>query len=211
MLKQHLLENVLLVLFAAFIAWLPFFLFGIVRASYLKWNVEHDRESRLRATEVANRPVLIGEIEQVMTGYSPDLGATQAFVLLAIVNHGEPSIADGFGVTVEAENVRLSERPWHIPPGYKLYGEGGKVVAEFKTDANLSTKANEPIEKGHRVRGWLQYRFKQVTADHLSQLQGPKAKWTVTFYDYLRNEYTATRQWTEADSHAQPIGEVTVK
>jgi hypothetical protein len=138
---------------------------------------------------VANdRPDLVGEIEQITSGDSPDAHAAIVLIMVSITNRGnKPSIADGFMATVENGPLRLSEYPTLIRPGYKLFGSDGSVVAEFKSGDNIGDKASTPIPVGGRVRGWIKYLFPGISAQKLHVDQG--ACWTITFNDYLGKEY----------------------
>ena len=76
--------------------------------------------------------------------------------------------------------------PTSIPEGFKILGNGGKLIAEFHKDNCLENKAiEEPLIKGARTSGWLRFDFTDITQEQLAN-----AEKTICVHDILNHEYS---------------------
>jgi hypothetical protein len=142
-------------------------------------------------------PDFSANIDFISTGYASDKGVGQIFILLAIRNLGEPSIAENFKLQIKSNNLDIvKNNPTSIPSGHKLK-EGRDVLAVFGSDENIADKTIKPIEHNGIVRGWLAYVVPEVSnVEGASKFYEAGTKYTVTFQDVAGNPWTATREIT---------------
>lgn len=169
------------------------FVLSALLAFYGAYERGEDLQTQLNQEKDRSIPKLSGEVEEIISGDSPEQKAANVFVLISLTNGGAPSIADGFSAEVDAGTLHLQEQPTWINAGYTLLGADKKVVAKFQEQDNIGTKVNTPIPQGGRVRGWLRYVFNGVAS--MQVRPGTGVRWTITFKDYLNREYKATPNW----------------
>jgi len=165
--------------------------FCIVWGFYVAWKDQYNaRVQAEKKLEGLTRPKLIGVMDQLVAGNTPELGGIQVFVVVSIKNDGAPSIAQAFQMRIKADSYDATERPTFIPEGFKLIGEGGKILAEFHEADTWQRKAETAITQGVRVRGWLRFVFKGISADQLQTAKNRIRE--VYFKDIKDQEYTVT-------------------
>ncbi|MBI1956189.1 MAG: hypothetical protein HYS38_07320 [Acidobacteria bacterium] len=203
MLKQHLLENVLLVLVIAILAWLPFFLVAVARIPYLRWKTERERadtavfeKAELQEKPAANAPNLTASIDGVNSASIREQPNTTAVMLeVSVRNEGSPSIADGWQLVVDIPNYPLSpilgkntyiDRV--ITMGRKSWGP---------EDALYDKAGNAPIPAGGRVGGVLFFLLDGIDGDNFTKRKDKTL--TLTFRDVHGTEVTAVNNAKSED------------
>ena len=142
-------------------------------------NTENEKVSLQQKYDDLSKPLLKGEIEQVVAGTSKHNGAPAVvvFVLVSIKNSGAPSIAQGWVLDIEFEGVKMSDQPTAGPNPIKVHVDGKEsVLAPMIYEQTL-----QPISRGGITRGWLRYFFKPF--DYTKS----RTRYTLHFSDVLEH------------------------
>jgi len=109
---------------------------AFILAAVLVWRAEHQRADQLHVQLSLERdrdtPNLIGKIEQVYNGYTPELNATSLFLMALVKNTGAPTVVEGWNLDVEYGGAKFSQAPSFISDGLRLFDESKKVIATFR-------------------------------------------------------------------------------
>ena len=132
------------------------------------WTIEH--RSRLRAEDVS-RPKLEAHILTIMVGNIN--GKTALTLVVAVFNHGAPSIVKDSKVTVQlADGKQIAATPILRGPGdQELTGEPGTPNVKLTYNNYFPDKAIErPIPQGGGVSGWIIYTVPDVSQEELRSI-----------------------------------------
>lgn len=153
-------------------------------------NLNKELQDTRIALDALKKPLLVGQINQTVTGDAPELKASQIFILMSVKNIGAPSIVEGWGLNIKSESLSLQAvHPTEIREGLALRDPDGKPLAVFhKTDA-IYEKTVKPIERGGMVRGWLLFTLEGIAS---REIRKPGTTITVFFQDVLDTTYEAS-------------------
>lgn len=179
--------------------WATLFAIGVMQFVY----EDHQRlvaanTSLRHQLENVKQPKLVGTIQEIITGNSPELRGAQAFVLMTVINNDEPTAVEGFHLDVDGPSYHANVLPRKFPKTLRLHLPSGRV-AEFHDSDALYEKTISPVQRGVPKRGWLRYVFEGITADNLRS-----AKWTVHFQDYIGTQYQAISTLS-CDTNCEPM------
>jgi hypothetical protein len=160
---------------------------SFIWANYLAWKDQNNQNlAHSVKLEALTKPNLIGYIDSYVSGYSPELNATQLFLSVSIKNSGSPSIAEHFSLSIGNDKIKVTHiLPTFIQDGLKLYGD--EIQAEFHRSDALEEKTMVPIMKGDIKRGWLRFVLGDVKIDDIKR----PGVITIQFDDYLGRSYSS--------------------
>lgn len=177
---------------------------AFVLAAASLWYTEHQRANQL-ATDLSverdrDTPNLTGKIDEIISGYTPELNAISLFMMASVRNIGAPTVVEGWSLDIEYGGAKFLPIQAFIPDGYRLFDEGHRVVATFRRQDALYEKTASPVPTGGLERGWLRYIVKGLRDEdrHKSGI-----KYTLHFSDVRGKAYTAVQISTGQKSPPQ--------
>jgi hypothetical protein len=156
-------------------------------ANVYKQNLD-DLQKSLDMERTKNTPDFVGEIEQIVSGDSPEIHGCQIFILMSIRNHGSQSIVEGWKIHIKSSSIDVRDNPTFIPDGFTLIIESKKKTVTFNRSDAIYEKTIKPIERGGLVRGWLRYTIQGINA---YQIREPGTTISISFEDILKHQYSA--------------------
>jgi hypothetical protein len=134
-----------------------------------------------------DKPKFVVNFANVRFMESSETKGSLMFIEIEVVNLGSPSVVTGWQAELKlGSQITSRVLPTSIPDGFKILGDGGKLIAEFREDNRLETKAIEkPLIRGARVSGWLRFDFIGITKEQLTN-----AEKTICVRDILGHEYS---------------------
>jgi hypothetical protein len=187
---RGLLKWLLVLLICAVAIYTDIFLHGIALDAQSEWLQSEDRRNRAefeekrKTAQQADSPKLSPTIEAVeyQDPHLPIPPGKKFVVLLvvAILNGGSPSIAQGFELLIDKPNQpRMYERYTALPRGsLTIKGTGGTVTYTEK-DA-LYLRGMKPIEHGGIARGVLLFMTDKING---AEFDDPSIKFSLAFSD----------------------------
>lgn len=167
------------VFFAGFQAW---------QDQYKKADTEH--RARLAAEDVST-PKLVAKINMVVVGKNSKQ-QTVVSLIMTIVNHGAPSIANVNHMSVLLKDGKEVTPLLVIPTGKDIHLERDKepemilLAKDYLPEKAISS----PIPKGGAVYGWMMYMLPGISND---EMDTPGGRIAMEFSDVDGRTFTATR------------------
>jgi hypothetical protein len=171
--KENIAKTLGEVLLVGAIAWIPFLLFYIARASYVRWKTADDEARRIdqdftKYKEQTTKPQIVADI--VETNIAPTSkktkmslypAATEGNAIVTLIvrvkNLAMPSIAAGWKVHAKLKNGSLvAGTLLQIPATITLADGNGKVQKTIWAEDALYDKAfKSPLQTGAEIYGAL--------------------------------------------------------
>lgn len=150
----------------------------LVVASYWVWKKERDQRVLLQIT----KPRLDGEIVQVITGMGID-DRPICHLNLFIFNTGEPSIIRyDWAASVSIGETKYRGILETMPSEQQLpFADGRPTIVISSSQGIYEHAANQPIQKGSAISGWLRVKFSDLSYQTLNDSISPN--WEVGFRD----------------------------
>jgi hypothetical protein len=143
------------------------------------------------SAETASTRTLVGEIEQLQLVEVEQSGKKwmSVYLIVAVRNSGEPTIADNYKMRVETVDGRIFSITPTLLPTTPMVDLRNNTEYRFQPGDGIQDKtAVTPIPKGSKVVGWLRGDIGELTAKDFAR---PGAIFTVSFLDVDRHEYAA--------------------
>lgn len=185
--KANLYEQLIFVVGYALLAWLPFLLVHIVRASYTKWKQEYEMRIAAESALDGSKPQLAGEIKRIYLG-SSDVSVGDFICLgVRITNDGLSTNVGDYQLQIAGTSVSHAidyrdRFEMRTPEGITSFDEEGNL---------LRTTGRTLVQRGEIKSGFLIFR---LSPDHVDKISANLNAVILSFKDYLGNEYFAELQ-----------------
>lgn len=134
-------------------------------------------------------PKLIGDIEEIIHGETPDGPHPTVTLQVRIRNTGTASIVDQYELRVTMPDGRvIAAIPMLIPERQEMRFKDGRTRVIRSEDA-IYEKTSTPITNGEQVRGWIHFQVNGATREELLR---DESFLTLLFTDVAGHTYAVT-------------------